>query len=190
MRKTGLVVAIVLLLAACDRSYGRLPQGGIAALDGTYRGEASLALGRTNCPREVPYAMTVRNGMVYGEVFTGRPRPGAIIAYLTRAPTDATPLTDGELLPALGGLVVVHTPGHTPGSICLYSPARRFVIVGDILQYLRGRVTYPNEVFTDDMRQARQSIARLAELDIEMILFSHYPALRDGCREALRGLAS
>jgi hypothetical protein len=65
-------VAIVLLLAACDRSYGRLPQGGIAALDGTYRGEASLALGRTNCPREVPYAMTVRNGMVYGEVFTGR----------------------------------------------------------------------------------------------------------------------
>jgi len=125
-----------------------------------------------------------------GEVFTGRPRPGAIIAYLTRAPADATPLTDGELLPALGGLVVVHTPGHTPGSICLYSPARRFVIVGDILQYLRGRVTYPNEVFTDDMRQARQSIARLAELDIEMILFSHYPALRDGCREALRGLAS
>ena len=125
-----------------------------------------------------------------GEVFTGRPRPGAIIAYLTRAPADATPLTDGELLPALGGLVVVHTPGHTPGSICLYSPERRFVIVGDILQYLRGRVTYPNEVFTDDMRQARQSIARLAELDIEMILFSHYPALRDGCREALRGLAS
>ena len=125
-----------------------------------------------------------------GEVFTGRPRPGAIIAFMTRAPSDATPLTDGELLPALGGLRVIHTPGHTPGSICLYSPERRFVIVGDILQYLRGRVTYPNEVFTDDMSQARQSIARLAELDIETILFSHYPALRDGCREALRGLAS
>ena len=72
MGKTGLVVAMVLFLAACDRSYGRLPQGGIAALDGTYRGEASLTLGRTNCPREVPYAMTVRNGMVYGEIFTGR----------------------------------------------------------------------------------------------------------------------
>lgn len=72
MRRTGLVVAMLMLIAACDRSYGRLPQGGIAGLDGSYRGEASLTLGRTNCPREVPYAMTVRNGMVYGEVFTGR----------------------------------------------------------------------------------------------------------------------
>jgi glyoxylase-like metal-dependent hydrolase (beta-lactamase superfamily II) len=125
-----------------------------------------------------------------GEVFSGRPRPGAIIAYLTRAPSDATPLADGELLPALGGLRVVHTPGHTPGSICLYSPSRRLVIVGDILQRLRGQVTYPNEIFTDDMDQARRSIARLAELDIDTILFSHYPALRGGCREVLRGLAS
>ena len=90
----------------------------------------------------------------------------------------------------LGGLRVVHTPGHTPGSISLYSPKRRLVIVGDILQRLRGVVTLPNYVFTDDMALARQSIARLAELDIDTILFSHYPALRDGCREALRGLAS
>ena len=72
MGKTGLVVAMLMLLAACDRSYGRLPQGGIAGLDGTYRGSASLTLGRTNCPREVPYAMTVRNGMVYGEIFNPR----------------------------------------------------------------------------------------------------------------------
>ena len=125
-----------------------------------------------------------------GEVFSGRPRPGAIIAYLTRAPADATPLADGEVLPGLGGLRVIHTPGHTPGSVCLYSSTRRLIIVGDILQRLRGAVTLPNYVFTDDMALARQSIARLAELDIDTILFSHYPALRDGCREALRGLAS
>lgn len=125
-----------------------------------------------------------------GEVFTGRPRPGAIIAYLTRAPADASPLADGDVLPALGGLRVVHTPGHTPGSISLYSSTRRLIIVGDILQRLRGAVTLPNYVFTDDMALARRSIARLAELDIDTILFSHYPALRDGCREALRGLAS
>ena len=125
-----------------------------------------------------------------GEVFSGRPRPGAIIAYLTRAPSDATPLADGEVLPGLGGLRVIHTPGHTPGSVCLYSSTRRLIIVGDILQRLRGAVTLPNYVFTDDMALARQSIARLAELDIDTILFSHYPALRDGCREALRGLAS
>ena len=123
------------------------------------------------------------------EVFSGRPVPGAIIAYLTRAP-DATPLVDGDVVPALGGLRVIHTPGHTPGSICLYSPERRLIIVGDILQRLRGVVTYPNYIFTDDMSLARHSIARLAELDIETILFSHYPALREGARDALRSLAS
>jgi glyoxylase-like metal-dependent hydrolase (beta-lactamase superfamily II) len=123
------------------------------------------------------------------DVFSGRPVPGAIIAYLTRAP-EASPLSDGDVIPALGGLRVVHTPGHTPGSICLYSEERRLVIVGDILQRARGQVTYPNYVFTDDMGLARRSIARLAELDIETILFSHYPALREGARDALRSLAS
>ena len=90
----------------------------------------------------------------------------------------------------LGGLQVLHTPGHTPGSICLYSAERRLVIVGDILQRMRGQVTYPNYVFTDDMGLARRSIARLAALDIDTILFSHYPALREGARDALRSLAS
>ena len=124
------------------------------------------------------------------DVFRGRPAPGAIIAYLTQAPSDPAPVGEGDVLPVLGGLHVIHTPGHTPGSICLYSPSRRLVIVGDILQHLRGKVTYPNFVFTDDMALARRSIARLAELDIDTILFSHYPALREGANEALRGLAS
>lgn len=124
------------------------------------------------------------------EVLSGRPAPGAIIAYLTRAPADAAPLDDGDVIPVIGGLQVIHTPGHTPGSVCLYSPERRLVIVGDILQRLRGEVTYPNYIFTDDMGLARRSIARLAELDVETILFSHYPALREGARDALRSLAS
>jgi hypothetical protein len=72
LRVTGLILLMALALTACDRTYGRLPPGGIPALDGTYRGDASLVLGRTNCPLEIPYAMTVRNGMVYGEMFNPR----------------------------------------------------------------------------------------------------------------------
>ena len=97
---------------------------------------------------------------------------------------------DGDELPVLGGLRVLHTPGHTPGSICLYSATRRLLIVGDLLQRMRGQVTLPNHFFTDDMGLARRSIARLAELDVETILFSHYPPVRQGGREALRALAS
>lgn len=128
--------------------------------------------------------------MPFREVFSGRPAPGAIIAYLTRPPQQVVPVEDGDVLPAMGGLRVVHTPGHTPGSICLYSATRRLVIVGDILQRRHDEVTFPNHLFSDDMGLARRSIARVAELDVDTILFSHFPALHEGAREALRRLAS
>ena len=117
------------------------------------------------------------------------PTPGPIIALLTQGPEDARPLRDGDVLPALGGLEVVHTPGHTPGSVCLYAPRYRLLIVGDVLQVMRGRVSLPSHLFTEDMSAARRSIARLAELDVETICFSHYPAWRSGGRDALRQLA-
>jgi glyoxylase-like metal-dependent hydrolase (beta-lactamase superfamily II) len=126
----------------------------------------------------------------FRDVIAGRPVPGAIIAYLTQAPADVTAAQEGDELPVLGGLRVLHTPGHTPGSICLYSPTRRLLIVGDLLQRTGGQVTLPNYFFTDDMALARLSIARLADLDVETILFSHYPPVRQGGREALRALAS
>jgi glyoxylase-like metal-dependent hydrolase (beta-lactamase superfamily II) len=116
--------------------------------------------------------------------------PGPVIALLTRAPSHARPIDEGAELPVLGGLRILHTPGHTPGSVCLYSAERRFVIVGDLLQRTRGKVTFPNYFFTDDMTAARKSIGRLAALDVETILFSHYPPYREGAREALRALAS
>jgi glyoxylase-like metal-dependent hydrolase (beta-lactamase superfamily II) len=116
--------------------------------------------------------------------------PGPIVALLTRAPSHANPIEDGDELPSLGGLRVLHTPGHTPGSVCLYSPERRFVIVGDLLQRVKGKVTLPNYFFTDDMAEARRSIGRLADLDVETILFSHYPPYRENARETLRQLVS
>jgi len=116
-------------------------------------------------------------------------RPSAFVAALTRGPEDALPLEDGDVLPYLGGLRVVHTPGHTPGSVCFYAPAHRLLVVGDVLQVERSRLTLPSIVFTEDMAQARRSIARLAELDVETICFAHYPTWREGGGEALRDLA-
>jgi glyoxylase-like metal-dependent hydrolase (beta-lactamase superfamily II) len=83
----------------------------------------------------------------------------------------------------------VHTPGHTPGSVCLYSRAHRLLIVGDVLQVIRGQVSLPSSVFTEDMALARRSIARLAELDVDTICFAHYPTWREGGAAALRALS-
>ena len=115
---------------------------------------------------------------------------GQLIAYFTRHPGEATPITDGQVLPILGGLQVVHTPGHTPGSVCLYAERHKLLFVGDMLQVIRRRVTYASSVFSEDLPLARASVARIAELDVETIVFSHYPPWRDGANKVLRGLAT
>lgn len=114
---------------------------------------------------------------------------GQLIAYFTRHPGEATPIEDGQILPILDGLQVVHVPGHTPGSVCLYAARHRLLFVGDALQVIRGRVTFASRVFSEDLALARASVARLAELDVETIAFSHYPALREGANGVLRALA-
>ena len=119
-----------------------------------------------------------------------RPVAGQLVAALTRAPADPRSLTHGEVLPALGGLEVVHTPGHTPGSVCLYARRYRLLIVGDVLQVIRGRISLPSHLFTEDMVAARRSIASLAEMDVETICFAHYPTWNGGVRDALRAIAA
>lgn len=48
--------------------------------------------------------------------------------------TIDAPLADGDTI-TLGDdrLEVIHTPGHSPGGICLYSPTGKFLIAGDTL---------------------------------------------------------
>jgi glyoxylase-like metal-dependent hydrolase (beta-lactamase superfamily II) len=119
-----------------------------------------------------------------------RPSRGRLLASITRPPTSIRPVEDGDVLPVLGGLRVVHTPGHTPGSICLYGPRDRILFTGDVLQRRReGRVVFASPVFSDDHAAARASIRRLAALDVATIVFSHYPPLREGANETLAILA-
>lgn len=116
-------------------------------------------------------------------------RRGRIIQYLTRTPADPTPVEGDDLLPILGGLRVVHTPGHTPGSICLYLERSRILFTGDVLQVLRGQLTYASAFFSHNHAGARGSVERLAALDVETIALSHYPPWRTSANAALRELA-
>ena len=117
-----------------------------------------------------------------------RRTPGHVIALFTRRLHDSRPLTHGQTLPVLGGLRVVHTPGHTPGSVCLYAAQRRLLFTGDLLQLEGGRLRPPHLVFSDDLLEARESVEKVAQLDIDTICLAHYPALRSGGNAALREL--
>jgi glyoxylase-like metal-dependent hydrolase (beta-lactamase superfamily II) len=120
----------------------------------------------------------------------GVARRSRLLDYLTPTPASLAPIDDGEVIPVLGGLRVVHTPGHTPGSICLYAEQHRLLFTGDVLQVHRGRLTYANAFFSHDLGLARATLSRLAELDVETIALAHYPPWRERATAALRALAA
>ena len=101
----------------------------------------------------------------------------------------ASALNEGDVLPLLGGARVVHTPGHTPGSISLLFPEEGVLIVGDAVQRYHDRLTLPSRWFSNDMEAAKASVRKLAELDFEVLCFSHFEPMRQGARAALRSLA-
>jgi len=118
------------------------------------------------------------------------PSRGRIFAALTPTPPDVVPLEDGQVLPVLGGLEVVHTPGHTPGSVCLYGTRDRVLFVGDALELRGGRLAFANGFCSEDIATARRQVRRLARLNVRTIIFSHYPPLTQGVRAMLEALAA
>jgi glyoxylase-like metal-dependent hydrolase (beta-lactamase superfamily II) len=80
------------------------------------------------------------------------------------------PLAIGDL-----ELEVYHTPGHSPGHVCLYWPARKALFSGDLIfNQGVGRTDFPG----GDGELLKASIRRMAELDVELILCGHGPAVK------------
>lgn len=108
-----------------------------------------------------------------------QPSRGRFFAAMTPPLATYTPLEDGEVVAVLGGLEVIHTPGHTPGSVCLYARQRSLLFVGDVLQRRFGKVSAASALYSDDAAGARSSLQRLAGLDVRTVIFSHFPPLVD-----------
>ncbi len=116
------------------------------------------------------------------------PSMGSFFAAATPKPPDVVPLRDGEVLPVAGGLEVIHTPGHTPGSVCFFERSAGLLFTGDLFQRRGDRIVFASWLYSDDVQAARRAVQRLGDLDVSMIVFSHYPPMRDGARETLRRL--
>lgn len=86
-------------------------------------------------------------------------------------------LSDGEILPILGGLQVVTTPGHAPGHLSFWHPERKILITGDVLFHLFNRITLPLAMLTVDMAENKRSIRKIATLRPKSLLFGHGPAV-------------
>lgn len=91
---------------------------------------------------------------------------------------DAT-LADGELLPVLGGLQVLNTPGHTPGHCSFYAGAQRLLFAGDAFKNFGGRLGVSDGMNTWDERAALHSAVRLCALAPDVLCMGHGPVVRD-----------
>lgn len=82
-------------------------------------------------------------------------------------------LDDGE---TIAGLTALHVPGHTPGSICLWSASDSALFTGDVINNERGIRTPPWTV-NHAHRAAMQAPDRLRGLRYERAYFGHGPAI-------------
>jgi glyoxylase-like metal-dependent hydrolase (beta-lactamase superfamily II) len=89
----------------------------------------------------------------------------------------------------VGNLTVVHTPGHTPGSVSYYDPERKALFVGDTIRFVNGKLSGPNKRFSSDMQQALQSVKKISRLNFDLMLSGHGDPLKSNASEKVKELS-
>ncbi len=79
-------------------------------------------------------------------------------------------LEDGTWDTGSGELEVLHTPGHSPGSVCVYWKDKKAMACGDLVFEMSfGRVDFPG----GDGKQLADSIRRISAIETEYLLPGH-----------------
>jgi glyoxylase-like metal-dependent hydrolase (beta-lactamase superfamily II) len=106
-----------------------------------------------------------------------------------RPAAELQTFADGDVLDVPGTPRIIHTPGHTPGSVTVHIPAVDALFLGDTMttrNVLTG-VTGPKPApFTLQPKQAVESLDRIEAVDATWVLPGHGPAWDGGVREAVR----
>ena len=89
-------------------------------------------------------------------------------------------LDDGSKI-SFGGIDIqmLHTPGHTPGSVAYYIPSERLVFSGDTLfRQSIGRTDLPGGNFEDELKSIKEKLFSLP--DETIVLSGHGPSTTIG----------
>ena len=98
--------------------------------------------------------------------------------YANRIISVGQTLSDGDILPVCGGIEVIHTPGHTPGHICLYLRESGVLVCGDALNIEDGKLTGPNPQHTYNMEQGLASAVKAKRRPFKAVVAYHGGYLR------------
>lgn len=97
-------------------------------------------------------------------------------------------LQDGDILPFVGGIRAVFTPGHTPDHTSFYHIPSKTLIAGDALRAQDGILQSYSPVYTPDQATALQSIAKFQTLDLSKIIAYHGGECTDDLQERLQDI--
>lgn len=167
-RKPGDIQYIVLTHADADHS------GSAARMKSITGGK--LAIGELDAPRISGEVKELKEVSGLGSVMVGL---FGSFMKVERVKADIL-LKDGD---TVGPLRVIHTPGHTDGSISLYKPGEA-IFVGDLLRTdANGKLKLASAMMSRDMSRVRRSVEKLSELEFSMLLPGHgNPLLSDASR--------
>lgn len=84
----------------------------------------------------------------------------------------------------LFGFEVIETPGHTPGHLSFYYPPEKALFAGDALAVIDDQLRYMARWVTPDKAQARQSMKKCLEKEIQLLCPGHRKPLTQGVVQA------
>jgi hypothetical protein len=108
-----------------------------------------------------------------------------VLAEIEQMGRKSSDLKDGD---HIGPLTALTTPGHTPGCLSFYWPAKKALFVGDVV------VTWPRVEagwagLTLDMKQNRRSVGKLSSFSgVEILGVGHGDPITQGGIEILNKL--
>lgn len=83
-------------------------------------------------------------------------------------------LKEGDIIDCMGGLEVIHIPGHTEGSIALYQQERGIIFTGDTIRNENDVLQGPPLQFTPEPERSYFNIRyKLCDLAFEIIMPGH-----------------
>ncbi len=103
------------------------------------------------------------------KAFYHRAKMGAPMFYVN---VDV-PLGDGERLDICGGIRILHTPGHTPGHICVLLDESSVLVAGDAANIEDGRLVGADPQFTRDAEQAQASFEKIRAAGAKAVVCYH-----------------
>ena len=113
-------------------------------------------------------------------------RAMAVIMRFNRMKADVL-LKDSDIV---DGLTVIHTPGHTDGSICLYLPGRALFVGDALLTDDERMLSLPRRSMSTDLDQAKESIKKISELNYSVLLPGHGPPIERNASTIAKGFVA